>query len=143
MWFMMLVQKLIQNPIYMVLLALLGVIGWLWIQGVYLKTEISGLKSDLVVAEANYKTTKLNVADLTAGIEKANAQSAKYEANILLITNQVKEEKERVAYWKKMYTEKPCFNNDGEVVTPSTGKVLDDEKSAQAVRIINSYFGSK
>ena len=140
MFYTMLLQ-FITKPSNVIVVLLVGLLTFMFVQKTYYKSQYVELQSEMSTIQSKYDMCKQNESVTINALSKCGEQSTKYEKNIKILTDVVEEEKRRVTYWKDQYLNKKCFNNDGEVVKPSTG-VIDDDNNTQAVDIINNLFGN-
>jgi hypothetical protein len=132
----------VKRPWILVIVALLAVTGVQWTKIQFHKGEILDLKEDIVEIQRDYKTCKVNEVSLNDAIDVCNTEHDEFVANIDLLGEQVRTEKERVVEWRDKYLNHVCYdpNTDTVTVTPDERRVLNDEKNTDAINRINDLF---
>ena len=141
MW-LSLLKGILQRPWIIALVAMVIFMGVQWTKIQVLNGKVTKLQGQVVLMEKNFNTCKSNEVSLNDAISKCNNETNEFTNNIKLLEDQVKEEKKRVVMWRDKYNNKVCYDpvNDNVTVKPDEARVLNDEKSVDAINRINDIF---
>lgn len=142
--------EFIKKPSNIIITILIGLLMFCFING-----QVKSIKIDKLEVKIESLQQDLDGSENTRKIEKDlyehNLEVVKQAFNELQgevenLKNVIKQKNEelvnqgdRVEYWKKMYANKPCVNNDQEIVKPSKG-IINDEANIKVVNTINNLF---
>jgi len=137
-----LLQGLLKRPWIFALIAMTIFMGYQWTKIQVLEGKVSKLENRVTAVQNNFDTCKENEVTYKDAIGKCNDQSSEYESNIDILNEQIRNEKERVVYWRDKYNNKVCYDpvKDTVVVKPDEKRVLNDEKNVDAINRINDIF---
>jgi hypothetical protein len=141
MWTMVL--SFIKKPAILAIIVLVIMCGTLYVNNKIQDAKIEKLKASITLMENNFHTCKTNEKDLLGAIEVCNNQSEKWVESNNIIRGQLENANKQIKHWQDLYDNKVCYNNDDETpVVPSQQKVVNDEKSIDAINRLNLIFGN-
>jgi len=141
MW--MMVLNFIKKPAILAIIVLVLICGTLYTNNKIQDAKIEKLKASIVLMENNFNTCKSNESDLLDAISTCNNQADEWMKSNNAIKEQLEAAYKQVEHWQELYDNKVCYNNDDETpVVPSSNKVVNDEKSIDAVNRLNDIFNN-
>lgn len=109
-----------------------------------LNNEIESLKQEIEKVEHSRKVEKVlydhNIEVVKEAFSELQSEVEKLKNVIEQKNEELAKQGDRVEYWKKLYANKQCVNNDQEVVKPTQG-IINDETNFTIISSINNIFG--
>lgn len=135
--------QFVKKPAVLAIIVLLIMCGALYTNNKIQDAKIEKLKASITLMENNFHTCKSNEKSLLDAIDVCNGQADDWINSNNVLKEQLAKSNKQIRHWQDMYDNKVCYNNDDEVVViPSTNKVVNDEKSSDAVNRLNNIFSN-